>query len=63
MAISVYGGKMSVKKCPKKFPNVPTIFGLLGMSKVNFSPVETLHCFQKYAFRNQKSLVNRDNLI
>ena len=43
MPISVYGGKMIEKKCPKKFPNVRSILGLLGqMSEVNFSPAETL---------------------
>ena len=30
---SVYGGKNEcLKKCPKKFPNVRTIMGLLGQN-------------------------------
>ena len=32
MAISVNSGKKSVKKCPKQFPNVRTILGLLGQN-------------------------------
>ena len=41
IAVSVYGGKMSVCKIVLKIQNVQRIFGLLGQ---NF-PAETLHVF------------------
>ena len=44
LAISIYGGKMNVKKCPKIFQMSEKYWGCLDkMSEVNFSPAETLY--------------------
>ena len=46
---------MSVEKCPKKFSNVRTILGCLDkMSKVYFSPAETLICQINCCIQRQK---------